>query len=132
MNQYKVMPNTYVYPAVLQKDSGVFNVVSRPIETLGEYWEFDDSHFLLVKYKHIEGLETYGTGAIGTYFWVRLQKPVKMKLNVIPYKDRYTKKEKLKTFKVYGFYVHSSRVKTLGGDDVYSDIEDTKFSQVTP
>jgi hypothetical protein len=122
MKQYKIMPNTYVYPAVLEKFAVCFSVVSRPIETLAEYWEFDDTQFQLVAYNGIMGLEQYGTGAVGTYFWVRLTHPVKTKLNIVPYKERHTKSEKLKSFKVYGFYVHSSRVKTIEGDDVYDII----------
>ena len=123
------MPNTYVYPAVLV-GGGLFGVVSRPIETIDEYWEFDADQSLVCESENIAGLEKYGTGAIGSYFWVRLEKPVKMKLNITLFRDRYTKSEELKLFKVFGFYVHISRVKTLSGDDVYN--EDTKFSQVAP
>lgn len=120
MKTYKVLPNTYVYPSVLIKHipTGVcFGVASRAIHTIDEYWEFTENQFKVVEYSKVCGLEKYGTGAIGSYFWVRLPKAVNIRLDTNS--ERYKGTPFMEPFRVYGFYVHISRVKTIDGNNVF-------------
>jgi hypothetical protein len=116
MKIFKVLPNSYVYPAVLV-GAGCFSVTSRAIHTIDEYWEFTEDQYKVVEYDNIEGLEKYGTGAVGKYFWIRLPKHVEMNLDTNA--ARYTGTPFMETFMIYGFYVHISRIQTMYGSDVY-------------
>ena len=107
MKTYKVIPNSYVYPSVVIRGLSM-GVDSQPIKTLNADWIFTEGQSKIVEHHNIIGMDKYGTGSIGTYYWVRLPKVINTLLRTDMYHSKEDKKENM--YRVFGFYVHSSRV----------------------